>query len=106
MDAAAERAREEWLAERNGLRLALQAAMGMAEEVAEEAPPEAVEAVQEAVQAAQAVVPVLARPAVDAVALGEVRRLVAALQEAVAEAERLRALAGDDEEVLMLLRAL
>lgn len=103
LDAAAERQRQEWIAERNGLRLALEAAMGMAAEVVEDAPPVAVEAVQEAEQAARVVVPALSAPAVD---LAPVRAALERLHAAVEEATRLRALAEDDEEVLMLLRAL
>lgn len=104
-DAARRRIEEEQLADRRALRLSLEAAMGMAAEVVEDAPEAAAEAVQEAVQEAQAVAPVLAR-AVDVAALDRARRAVEALQAAVEEAMRAKALADDDEEVEMLLRAL
>lgn len=103
LDAAADRQRQEWISERNGLRLALEAAMGMAAEVVEDAPPVAVEAVQEAAQAARVVVPALSAPAMD---LAPVRAALERLHAAVDEAARLRALAEDEEEVMMLLRAL
>jgi hypothetical protein len=105
LDAAQRRADEEWQREKNGLRLALDAAMGLAAEVVEEAPPEAVEAVQEAVAAVRGVAPVLAAPAVDVAALERFRTALERLQAALDEAARARALAEDDEDVLMLLRA-
>jgi len=106
LDAAAERERQEWIAERNALRLSLEAAMGYAAEVVEDAPPAAVEAVEAAQEAAAFVAPVLARRVADVAALAEAHALVARLHAAIEEAARMKALAEDDEEVLMLLRAL
>ena len=70
------------------------------------APPAAVEAVEAAQEAVAVVAPVLARRVVDVAALAEAQALVDRLYAAVEEAARLKALADDDEEVLMLLRAL
>jgi len=106
LDAAAERERQEWIAERNALRLSLEAAMGYAAEVVEDAPPAAVEAVEAAQEAVAVVAPVLSRRVVDGAALVEAQALVARLHAAIEEAARMKALAEDDEEVLMLLRAL
>lgn len=106
LEAAARRERDEWVANRNALRLSLEAAMGLAAEVVEDAPPAAVEAVEAAQEAVAVVAPVLARRVVDVAALAEAQALVDRLYAAVEEAARLKALADDDEEVLMLLRAL
>jgi hypothetical protein len=100
---AAEQRRRITLAEEAvALRLELEAAMGMAAEVAEEAPAAAVEAVQTAAKAARVAVPAV--PDVEGLAVA--RQAVAALMAAVEEARQAKALADDDEEVLMLLRAL
>lgn len=79
--------------------------MGYAAEVVEGAPDEAVAAVEEATQQARVVLPTLARKP-SAVDLAAAVALVERLQAATEEAARLKALAEDDEEVLMLLRAL
>jgi hypothetical protein len=102
MDAAEQRRRASLAEEALALRLSLEAAMGMAAEVAEEAPAEAAQAVQAAVRAARVAIPA----APDVAALADARKAVATLLEAVEEARRLKALAEDDEDVLMLLRAL
>jgi predicted Zn-dependent protease len=102
MDAAEQRRRASLAEEGLALRLSLEAAMGMAAEVAEEAPAEAAQAVQAAVRAARVAIPA----APDVAALADARKAVATLLEAVEEARRLKALAEDDEDVLMLLRAL
>lgn len=106
LDAAERRRREAMAQEAVALRLSLEAAMGIAAEVAEEAPQEAAEAVQVVAKRAARLVPTLAEEAPDAAVLATARETVAALRAAVEEAERARALAEDDEEVLMLLRAL
>ena len=100
---AAEQRRRITLAEEAvALRLELEAAMGMAAEMAEEAPAAAVEAVQTAAKAARVAVPAV--PDVEGLAVA--RQAVAALMAAVEEARQAKALADDDEDVLMLLRAL
>jgi len=104
--AADARRRDEQASEARALRLELEAAMGFAVEAAEEAPAPVVAAVERAAEAARVVLPVLRQAAPDPALLAEARALVATLQAQAAEAERLRALAEDDEEVLMLLRAL
>ena len=105
--AAAERRRRDDLAqEAVALRLSLEAAMGMAAEVAEDATAEAAEAVQAATKRAARLVPTLAEARADEAVLVTARETVAALRAAVDEAARARALAEDDEEVLLLLRAL
>lgn len=103
VDAAEQRRRASLAEEALALRLSLEAAMGMAAEVAEEAPQEAIQA---ATRKAARIVPALADTRPDDALLASAREAVAALLAAVQEAERARALAEDDEEVLMLLRAL
>jgi hypothetical protein len=103
MAAAEQRRRDEMAQEAVALRLSLEAAIGMAAEVAEEAPQEAIQA---ATRQAARMVPALADTRPDDALLASAREAVAALLAAVQEAERARALAEDDEEVLMLLRAL
>ena len=99
---AAERRREvERLADAQALRLELQAAMGMAADAVAEAPAQAVEAVQEAV----AVVQALPAPAA-VVDFTAARAAIADLLATIEAAQRAKALADDDEEVEMLLRAL
>ena len=105
-DAAERRRRDEMAQEAVTLRLSLEAAMGMAAEVAEDTPAEAVEAVEAVAKRAARLVPTLADTRADEALLASAREAVAALRAAVQEAERARALAEDDEEVLMLLRAL
>lgn len=106
LDAAERRRREAMAQEAVALRLSLEAAMGAAADVAEEAPREAAEAVQAVAKQAARLVPTLAEARADAALLASARETVAALRAAVEEAERARALAEDDEDVLMLLRAL
>lgn len=101
-EAAEQRRRVALAQEAVALRLELEAAMGMAAEVVEEAPAAAVEAVQTATKAARVAVPAVP----DLEGLAVARQAVAALLEAVEEARRAKALADDDEDVLMLLRAL
>ncbi len=103
MDAAEQRRRASLAEEALALRLSLEAAMGMAAEVAEEAPQEAIQA---ATRQAARMVPALADTRPDDALLALAREAVTALLAAVQEAERTRALAEDDEDVLMLLRAL
>jgi hypothetical protein len=103
LDAATRRAEEQWRIDRNAVRLALEAAMGMAAEVVEDAPAEAVAAVQEAVREARAVAPAPRAPVAD---LAPVSAALERLNAAIEAAARAKALADDDEEVLMLLRAL
>jgi hypothetical protein len=99
---AAERRREaERLADAQALRLELQAAMGMAADVVAEAPAQAVEAVQEAVAVVQA------QPAPAAVVdFTAARAAIADLLATIEAAQRAKALADDDEDVEILLRAL
>lgn len=106
---AAERRREaERLADAQALRLELQAAMGMAADVVAEAPQPAVEAVREAV----AVVAGIQRgdsnwiAALDRAAMNDMRAAIAELLAAIEAAQRAKALADDDEDVEILLRAL
>lgn len=106
LDAAERRRREAVAQEAVTLRLSLEAAMGMAAEVVEEAPAEAVEAVQAVARKAARLVPTLADTRADEALLASAREAVAALRAAVDEAARAKALAEDDEDVLMLLRAL
>ena len=106
LDAAERRRREAVAQEAVTLRLSLQAAMGMAAEVVEEAPAEAVEAVQAVARKAARLVPTLADTRADEALLASAREAVAALRAAVDEAARAKALAEDDEDVMMLLRAL
>lgn len=105
LDAAERQRREDMATEARALRLSLEAAMGMAAEAAEEAPPQAAEALQEATEAARVVPAVLARQ-VDWVALQAARDAVTALHTAIEAAARAKALADDDEDVEILLRAL
>lgn len=104
LEAAARRERDEWVSKRNALRLSLEAAMGMAAEVVEDAPPAAVEAVEAAQTVAQRVI--RAVPTMPVADLAAVQPILDRLQAAIEEAARMKALAEDDEEVLMLLRAL
>lgn len=106
LDAADRRRRDELAQEATALRLSLEAAMGMAAEVVDTAPVEAVEAVQTVAKRAARMVPDLADMAPEPALLAAARNLVEQVHAAVAEAERRRALAEDDEDVLMLLRAL
>ena len=106
---AAERRREaERLADAQALRLELQAAMGMAADVVAEAPAQAVEAVQEAV----AVVQGIQRGDSNSIApldrafVNNMRAAVADLLKTIEAAQRAKALADDDEDVEILLRAL
>lgn len=103
--AADRRRRDEMAQEAVALRLSLEAAMGMAAEVAEDTPAEAVEAVQAVAKQAARLVPTLADTRADEALLASARDAVTALRAAVAEAERARLLAEDDEDVFMLLRA-
>jgi len=99
---AVERRREaERLADAQALQLELEAALGMAADVDEEAPQPAVEAVQEAVAVVRALPPIA--PAVDFTAA---RAAIADLLATIDAAARAKALADDDEDVEMLLRAL
>lgn len=104
--AAERRRRDEMAQEAVALRLSLEAAMGMAAEVPDDTPAEAVEAVEAVARQAARLVPTLADSRADEALLAAAREAVAALRAAVEEAERARALAEDDEEVFMLLRAL
>lgn len=106
LDAAERRRREALAQEAVALRLSLEAAMGDAAELAEDAPEEAAEAVQAVAKRAARLVPTLAEARADEAVLVTARETVAALRAAVDEAARARALAEDDEEVLLLLRAL
>lgn len=101
-DAAEQKRRVTLAQEAVALRLELEAAMGMAAEAVEEAPAAAAQAVQTAAKAARVAVPAVP----DMEGLAAARAAVAALLEAVEEARRAKALAEDDEEVFMLLRAL
>jgi hypothetical protein len=100
---AAQRRREaERLADAQALRLELEAALGMAADVVDDVPQPAVEAVQEAVAVVRALPPITA-PRVDFTAA---RAAIADLLAAIDAAMKAKALADDDEEVEMLLRAL
>lgn len=105
IEAARRRAEEERLTERNALRLSLEAAMGMAAEVVEEAPDEAAEAVRAAVEEAAAFVPTLGHVA-PVLPLEATARALDKLQAAIDAAIRAKALADDDADVEILLRAL
>ena len=105
IEAARRKAEEERLTERNALRLSLEAAMGMAAEVVEDAPQEAAEAVEAAVAEAAVFVPALGRVA-PALPLEATARALDKLQAAIESALRAKALADDDEDVELLLRAL
>jgi hypothetical protein len=105
LDAAERKRRDDAVAEAMALRLSLEAAMGMAVEAVEEAPPEAAKALERATEAARPMPAVLAR-APDYSALEAARVTVAALHQAIAEAARAKALADDDADVEILLRAL
>lgn len=105
LDAAEKRLRDERVAEAVALRLAIEAAMGEAADVAEEAPAPAVEAVTVAVQQARRfVAPLAVGP--DPAVLEAARAALVEVRTAIAAADRARMLAEDDEDVLMLLRAL
>jgi hypothetical protein len=101
LQAAEVRRRDELAAEATALRLSLEAAMGLAAEVIEDAPAPVVAKI-EAVQ--RRVAPIVARrePISAAPALAAIAELKAAIDEAMAA----KALADDDEDVELLLRAL
>jgi hypothetical protein len=101
LDAAERRRDAERLADARALRLELEAALGMAADAVEEAPAPAVEAVREAVAVVRALPPVA--PAIDFAAA---RAAVSDLLAAIEAARRAKALADDDEDVEILLRAL
>jgi hypothetical protein len=104
-DAAEKRRRDDLVAEAVALRLSLEAAMGEAAEATEDVPEPVAEAVEAATQAAARYVPrLLAGPAPEV--MEAAHKAVVALRSAIAAADRARMLAEDDEDVLMLLRAL
>lgn len=106
LEAAAKRLRDEARDEAVALRLEIEAAMGMVAEAAEEAPESVAEAVPPVVARAEAAVARLAPVrAVEPATLAEARDIARTLRTLVEDMERARALAEDDEEVLMLLRA-
>lgn len=105
LDAAERRRCEDAVSEALSLRLALEAAMGMAAEAVEDAPPEAVEVVERATEAARPM-PAILSSAPDWAALEAARVTVAALHKAIEAAARAKALADDDDDVEILLRAL
>jgi hypothetical protein len=105
MDAAERQRRSEAAQEAVALRLSLEAAMGLAAEVVEDAPKPVADVVGTATREAARFVPMLARGPAPEV-LQAANDAIVALRTAIAAADRARMLAEDDEEVLMLLRAL
>ena len=105
MDAAERRRRDEAAQEAVALRLSLEAAMGLAAEAVEDAPQPVADVVETATREAARFVPMLAR-APDPEVLQAANEAIVALRSAIAAADRARMLAEDDEDVLMLLRAL
>ena len=105
MDAAERQRRSEAAQEAVSLRLSLEEAMGLAAEAVEDAPEPVANVVETATREAARFVPMLARgPAPDV--LQAANEAIVALRSAIAAADRARMLAEDDEDVLMLLRAL
>ena len=105
MDAAERQRRSEAAQEAVSLRLSLEAAMGLAAEAVEDAPQPVADVVETATREAARFVPMLAR-APDPEVLQAANEAIVALRSAIAAADRARMLAEDDEDVLMLLRAL
>jgi hypothetical protein len=101
LDAAERRRDAERLADARALRLELEAALGMAADAVEGAPAPAVDAVREAVAVVRALPHVA--PAID---FASARAAVSDLLAAIETARRAKALADDDEDVEILLRAL
>ena len=105
LDAAERQRRSEAAQEAVALRLSLEAAMGLAAEVVEDAPQPVADVVGTATREAARFVPMLARGPAPEV-LQAANDAIVALRSAIAAADRARMLAEDDEDVLMLLRAL
>lgn len=105
MDAAERQRRSEAAQEAVALRLSLEAAMGLAAEAVEDAPQPVADVVETATREAARYVPMLARGPAPEV-LQAANEAIVALRSAIAAADRARMLAEDDEDVLMLLRAL
>lgn len=104
--AAAEQRRRDVMAEEAAaLRLSLESAMGMAAEVVDDAPASEAATIQGVVREARAWAPRLTTTP-DPHVLQAARDAVAALHEAMEAYKRARMLAEDDEDVLILLRAL
>lgn len=79
--------------------------MGLAAEAVEDAPQPVADVVETATREAARYVPMLARGPAPEV-LQAANEAIVALRSAIAAADRARMLAEDDEDVLMLLRAL